>query len=90
MGSSFGTRCRYRCSSGWYGMILRPTCPIFAPCSPWSSTLRAASGGGLRPCLTNAARDARTISGRDEETAPLQPNKETVLIKGLATRVPST
>ena len=32
--------------------------------------------GGLRPCLTAAARNALMISGRGEETA-LQPNKET-------------
>ena len=41
-----------------------------APCSPPSRTLRAASGGGLQPPLTAAARDAFEVSGRDEETAP--------------------
>lgn len=39
-----------------------------APCSPPSSALRAACGGGLRPRLTAAARVARIGVGRDEET----------------------
>jgi hypothetical protein len=33
-----------------------PTIPRVTPCSPPSRTLRAASGGGLRPSLTAAAR----------------------------------
>jgi hypothetical protein len=36
-----------------------------APCSPPSRPLRAASGGGLRPVLTAAARDATLSIGRD-------------------------
>ena len=33
-----------------------PTAPRVTPCSPPSRTLRAASGGGLRPSLTASAR----------------------------------
>ena len=40
-----------------------------APCSHSSRPLRAASGGGLRPALTSAARRAPMSCGRDEETA---------------------
>ena len=47
-----------------------PTCLSLAPCSPPSRPLRAASGGGLRPVLTAAARGATANPGRDEETAP--------------------
>jgi len=36
----------------------RPTCPSIALCSHPSTPLRAASGGGLRPVLTDAARNA--------------------------------
>src|ERR1700761_4796265 len=39
------------------------------PCSPGSTPLRAASGGGLWPGLTRAARDGATSYGRDGETA---------------------
>ena len=39
------------------------------PCSPCSTPLRAASGGGLWPGLTQAARDGVTNHGRDGETA---------------------
>ena len=39
------------------------------PCSPGSTPLRAASGGGLWPGLTQAARDGVTNHGRDGETA---------------------
>lgn len=46
-------------SLGW-----RPTC------SPPSRPRRAATGGGLRPVLTAAVRDATLSPGRDEETAP--------------------
>jgi transposase len=46
-----------------------PICPSVPPCSPPSSMLRAGSAGGLRPCLTAAARDAAKTAGRDEETA---------------------
>src|ERR1700721_2764408 len=48
---------------------LIPTRASLAPCSPPSRSLRAASGGGLRPTLTAAARGARQSAGRDEETA---------------------
>jgi transposase len=37
-------------------MTAVPTSPTVTPCSPPSRTLRAASGGGLRPSLTAAAR----------------------------------
>jgi len=39
-----------------------PACLSRAPCSPPSSTLRAGSAGGLRPCLTAAARGAAKTS----------------------------
>ena len=39
------------------------------PCSPGSTPLRVASGGGLWPGLTQAARDGATSHGRDGETA---------------------
>ncbi len=38
-------------------------------CSPGSSPLRVASGDGLRPGLTQAARDGGTNHGRDGDTA---------------------
>jgi putative transposase len=38
-------------------------------CSPASSPRSAAFGGGLRPALTQAARDGSTEDGRDGETA---------------------
>jgi len=63
-------------------MTLLPTCPRVAPCSPPSSTLRVGCADGLRPCLTAPARDALGLSGRDEETGPRQPNKETWLAMG--------
>jgi transposase len=53
-----------------------PTCPSVASCSPPSSTLRAGSAGGLRPCLTAAARGAARTSGRDEETAHFSRTKK--------------
>ena len=49
----------------------RPAYPSLAPCSPPSMTLRAASGGRLRPSLTAAARGALLTPGRDGETAPV-------------------
>jgi hypothetical protein len=58
--------------------MLIPTCPRLAPCSPPSSTLRAGSAGGLRPCLTATARDASETSGRDEETARVSRTKKHV------------
>lgn len=39
------------------------------PCSPASRPLRVASGDGLRPALTQAARDGLDVEGRDAETA---------------------
>ncbi len=39
------------------------------PCSPGSSPLRVAHGDGLRPGLTQTARDGATNHGRDGETA---------------------
>jgi len=39
------------------------------PCSPGSTPLRVASGDGLRPGLTQTARDGETNHGRDGETA---------------------
>jgi hypothetical protein len=41
------------------------------PCSQPSRPLRAASGGGLRPVLTSAARGPLRWFGRDGETAPV-------------------
>ena len=46
-----------------------PIRPSLAPCSPLSRPRRAASGGGLRPVLTAAARGVTLNLGRDEETA---------------------
>jgi transposase len=53
-----------------------PSCLSLAPCSPPSSTLRAGSAGGLRPCLTAVARGAGKTSGRDEETARVSRTKK--------------
>ena len=53
-----------------------PTCPRVAPCSPPSSTLRAGSADGLRPCLTATAPAAWETSGRDEETARVSRTKK--------------
>jgi len=39
------------------------------PCSPASRPLRAGCAGGLRPALTQAARDGLDACGRDGETA---------------------
>ena len=54
-----------------------PVAPRVAPCSLRSSTLRAACGGGLRPCLSATARGACVVARRDEETAVMGPNQET-------------
>src|SRR6266481_7378234 len=56
---------------------LVPTRASLAPCSPPSRSLRAASGGGLRPTLTAAARGVRQSAGRDEETATSRTKKLT-------------
>ena len=45
------------------------------PCSPGSTPLRVACGDGLRPGLTQAARDGDTNYGRDRETALDQTEK---------------
>ncbi len=42
---------------------------MLPPCSPASRPLRVASGDGLRPALTQAARDGRDEGGRDRETS---------------------
>lgn len=46
-----------------------PASIMLPPCSPASRPLRVASGDGLRPALTQAARDGRDEGGRDGETA---------------------
>src|SRR5438552_18625634 len=62
------------------GSFVDPDAPpdhhSLAPCSPPSRPLRAASGGGLRPALTAAARGAIRNRGRDGETVP-RSNRET-------------
>ena len=45
------------------------------PCSPASRPLRVACGDGLRPTLTQAARDGSGENGRDGETALDQTEK---------------
>jgi transposase len=52
-----GPRCLARYSAQGSEIAAVPTSPSVTPCSPPSRTLRAASGGGLRPSLTAAARD---------------------------------
>ena len=47
-------------------------------------TLRAACGGGLRPCLTVAARVAHSNSGRDQETAGFSRTKKPLTSELLA------
>jgi transposase len=51
-----GPRCLARYSAQGVETAAAPTSPSVTPCSPPSRTLRAASGGGLRPSLTAAAR----------------------------------
>jgi transposase len=51
-----GPRCLARYSAQAIQIVAVPTSPSVTPCSPPSRTLRAASGGGLRPSLTAAAR----------------------------------
>ncbi len=46
-----------------------PASIMLPPCSPASRPLRVASGDGLRPALTQAARDGCDNEGRDGETA---------------------
>ena len=58
--------------SSWIGLrLIEPTPGLLRlpPCSPGSTPLRAACGGGLWPGLTPAARDSETSHGRDGETA---------------------
>ena len=52
----YGPRCLARYRAQEEAILLAPTTPSVTPCSPPSRTLRAASGGGLRPSLTAAAR----------------------------------
>ena len=47
---------------------LTPASIRLPPCSPASSPLRAGFAGGLRPGLTQTARDGRGDDGRDGET----------------------
>ena len=61
-----------------------PSSPSLAACSPPSSTLRAACGGGLRLCLTVAARVAHSNSGRDQETAGFSRTKKPLTSELLA------
>lgn len=49
-------------------MTVIPTCLTLVPCSLPSSTLRAGCAGGLRQCLTAAARDTAAEPGRGRET----------------------
>ena len=49
-------------------MMVTPTSLSVVSCSPPSSTLRAGYAGGLRPCLTAAARATSAEPGRDGET----------------------
>ena len=49
-------RCLARYNPQGNEIAAAPTSPSVTPCSPPSRTLRAASGGGLRPSLTAAAR----------------------------------
>jgi transposase len=51
-----GPRCLARYSAQGVDIVAAPTSPSVTPCSPPSRTLRAASGGGLQPSLTAAAR----------------------------------
>jgi transposase len=51
-----GPRCLARYSAQGEEIAQLPTTPSGTPCSPPSRTLRVASGGGLRPSLTAAAR----------------------------------
>jgi hypothetical protein len=51
-----GPRCLARYSAQGEQIAQFPTTPSGTPCSPPSRTLRAASGGGLRPSLTAAVR----------------------------------
>jgi len=52
-----------------------PASIMLPPCSPASRPLRVASGDGLRPALTQAARGGAEREGRDAETALDQTQK---------------
>jgi putative transposase len=52
-----------------------PASIMLPPCSPASRPLRVASGDGLRPALTQAARGGDDMDGRDRETALNQTEK---------------
>jgi hypothetical protein len=47
---------------------LAPAAIRLPPCSPASRPLRAGCADGLRPVLTQAARDGADVDGRDGET----------------------
>ena len=61
-----------------------PSSPSLAPCSPPSSTLRAACGGGLRPCLTAAVHEmpARTQAGTKKPPASAEPRNTLITASG--------
>jgi hypothetical protein len=52
-----------------------PASIMLSSCSPASRPLRVAFGDGLRPALTQAARDDDGMTGRDGETAPNRTEK---------------
>jgi hypothetical protein len=51
--------------------MVHPDLLSLASCSLPSSTLCAGYAGGLRPCLTTAARDTAAEPGRGRKTVPL-------------------
>jgi transposase len=62
-----------------------PTTPSGTPCSPPSRTLRAASGGGLRPSLTEAARGVTGAGQVGTKKPPLgRTKKPTKRIESIA------
>jgi transposase len=67
-----GPRCLARYSAQGVETAAVPTSPSVTPCSPPSRTLRAASGGGLRPSLTAAARGVTGPGQVGTEKRPLQ------------------
>jgi putative transposase len=52
-----------------------PASMMLPPCSPVSRPLRVAFGDGLRPALTQAARDGAAGTGQDDETTLNQTEK---------------
>src|SRR5579864_563214 len=69
-----GPRCLARYSAQGTAIVAAPTSPSVTPCSPPSRTLRAASGGGLRPSLTAAARD---VTGQGQVGTEKRPQGRT-------------